>query len=107
MDRKEPSSGSEHPRVKRAAKRKAFVRDVDLSTTGMVFPIAMLIGYFGGGVIGGWFGNEQMGSWIGLGLGLVSGFYNLFKIAMVLQRREEQASAQREEAGSEAPSSKL
>ena len=95
------------PRSQRAAKRKAFVRDVDLSTTGMVFPIAILIGYFGGGLVGGWFGREQLGSWIGLGLGLASGFYNLFKVALLLQRREQARSNASEQPDQEDPPSAL
>ncbi len=78
-------------RAKRAGRRKKLARDLDLSTIGMVFPIALLLGYFGGGLVGGWLGAEQLGSWIGLLLGLLSGFYNLFKVALLLQRREQAA----------------
>jgi len=76
----------------RASRRKRIARELDLSTVGMVFPVALLLGYFGGGLIGGWVGASRGGSWIGLGLGLLSGFYNLFKVALMLQRRERRAS---------------
>ena len=87
-------SGFRAKRKERAGRRKKLVRDLDLSTIGMVFPVALLVGYFGGGLLGEWLGAEQLGSWIGLGLGLLAGFYNLFKVAMVLQRRENAAMAE-------------
>ena len=65
----------------------------DLSTVGLVFPVAVVIGYFGGKTIGGWLGSEEGGALAGVLFGVVSGFYNLVKVALRLQRqdREEQA----------------
>lgn len=67
----------------------------DLSTVGLVFPVAVVIGYFGGKTIGGWLGSEQGGALTGVLVGVVSGFYNLVKVALRLQRqdREEQAGS--------------
>jgi hypothetical protein len=60
--------------------RIARFRILDLSAVGLAFPIALLIGYFGGRTIGGWLGNAQLGSLIGALLGIAGGFYNLFKM---------------------------
>jgi hypothetical protein len=67
----------------------------DLSTVGLVFPVAVVIGYFGGKTVGGWLGAEQGGALAGVLLGVVSGFYNLVKVALRLQRqdREEQGAS--------------
>lgn len=96
MNRDSESTRSKTPekRRRRAARRKKVVRELDMSTVGMVFPIALLLGYFGGGLVGEWFGSPELGSWIGLGFGLLSGFYNLFKVAMVMQKREQEAVQQ-------------
>ena len=67
---------------------------LDFSTVGMVFPVALLIGYFGGMKIGSWLGSADLGSWIGLGIGFLSGFYNLWKMIRLLERRD---AAEREE----------
>lgn len=74
---------------KRAARRKKTVREIDLSTVGLVFPMALLIGFFGGRVVGELVGRPGLGTWIGVGLGLLSGFYNLYKVSITLQRRAE------------------
>ena len=72
----------------------------DLSTVGLVFPVAVVIGYFGGKTVGGWLGSESSGALAGVLVGVVSGFYNLVKVALRLQRqdREEQAGSS-EDAG--------
>jgi hypothetical protein len=60
--------------------RLARFRILDLSAVGLAFPIALLLGYFGGRVVGGWLGNVQLGGLIGALLGIAGGFYNLFKM---------------------------
>jgi hypothetical protein len=60
--------------------RIARFRILDLSAVGLAFPVALLLGYFGGRTIGGWLGNAQLGSLIGALLGIAGGFYNLFKM---------------------------
>lgn len=71
---------------------------LDFSTIGMVFPISLLIGYFGGMKIGGWFDSASLGSWIGLGLGFLAGFYNLWKMILLIERRESAESEEDERA---------
>lgn len=69
---------------------------LDFSTVGLVFPVSLLIGYFGGMKIGSWFDAADLGSWIGLGIGFLAGFYNLWKMILLIQRRE--AAAEGEDA---------
>ncbi len=83
-----PSPIPEQARVARAEGRREAVRLLDLSTIGLVFPVALLMGYFGGGAAGGWLGRPDLGSWLGLGLGFLAGFYNVFKVVGQLERRE-------------------
>ena len=61
---------------------------LDFSTIGMVFPISLLIGYFGGMKVGSWLGAADLGSWIGLVVGFLAGFYNLWKMILLIERRE-------------------
>lgn len=77
-------------RGRRAAKMS------DLSTVGLVFPVAMVIGYLGGRVIGSWLGAAEAGGLVGGGVGLVSGFYNVYKTALELDAKPA-PSAEREE----------
>lgn len=63
--------------------------DLDLSTVGLVFPVAAVLGYFVGGWIGSWFDAVRTGQLVGLLLGIASGFYNLLKVVYQLNRREE------------------
>ena len=53
---------------------------MNLSVIGMVFPVALLMGYFAGRYLGGLLGNASLGAMIGALLGIVSGFYNIFKM---------------------------
>jgi uncharacterized membrane protein YfcA len=46
---------------------------------------ATLLGYFGGRWLGGWLGAPWL-AWVGLVLGIVTGFYELFRVARQLQR---------------------
>jgi hypothetical protein len=73
-------TGNNAPDSAADKRRIARFRILDLSAVGLAFPIALLIGYFGGRTIGGWLGNAQLGSLIGALLGIAGGFYNLFKM---------------------------
>jgi hypothetical protein len=75
----------------RRLRRREWARGVDLSTVGLVFPIAILLGIFGGRAIGSWLGARELGTWIGGGFGIAAGFYNLIKVALFLQREERRA----------------
>ena len=75
--------------------RRARFRVLDLSAVGLAFPIALLLGYFGGRLIGGWLGNPQVGAMIGVLVGIAGGFYNLFKMVSRLAPRTVAAAARR------------
>ena len=62
----------------------------DLLSLGMVFPIAILLGWFLGKWIGGALGNAQAGALIGLVWGVATGFYELYKVTMRLNRKPPQ-----------------
>ena len=68
----------------RESKARGRFRILDLSAVGIAFPVALLLGYFAGRTVGGWFGAERMGALIGTLLGIVSGFYNFFKMIVRL-----------------------
>ena len=53
---------------------------MNLSVVGMVFPVSLLIGYFGGRWVGSWFEATRSGGLVGSLLGLAAGFYNVFKM---------------------------
>ena len=73
------------PRPKDADPRERAVWD-DLIAMGMVFPIAIVLGFFGGRWIGGWFGYPSVGQWIGLAYGIAAGFWELYKVTRKLDR---------------------
>jgi len=85
-------------RSRRRERRRQAARLADLSTIGLVFPVATVLGYLGGRLVGGWLGDAAVGALIGGALGIVAGFYNLFKVARRLAR-EDEAEAGAEGAG--------
>jgi len=58
----------------------------DLISLGMVFPIAIVLGWYLGQWIGGMFGHPVPGRLIGLGWGILTGFWELFKVAKKLDK---------------------
>jgi len=58
----------------------------DLISLGMVFPIAIVLGWYIGQWIGGLLGHPKPGRLIGLAFGILSGFWELFKVAKRLER---------------------
>jgi hypothetical protein len=68
-------------------RRQERLRILDLSAVGLAFPIALLLGYFAGRAIGGWLGSAQLGGMIGALVGIIGGFYNLFKMVSRLAPR--------------------
>ncbi len=75
---------------------KQGMKALDLSSIGLVFPVAMFLGYWVGGVVGGWIGFQRPGQLIGGFLGIVSGFYNVYKVVL---RLNAEAEAQERRAG--------
>jgi hypothetical protein len=78
------------PRPKDAEPRERALWG-DLIAMGMVFPIAIVLGFFGGRWIGGWFGYPVVGQWIGLVYGVATGFWELYKVTQKLDRLDQQS----------------
>lgn len=82
---------------KRAERTRQSFRVIDLSSIGLVFPVAMILGYLAGGVIGSWLGFKEAGQMIGGFLGIVSGFYNVYKVVLRLNAEEAAREAAKRE----------
>lgn len=54
----------------------------DLMSLGLVFPIAIVLGFFLGRWIGGLVGHPEVGQWIGLIWGVAAGFWELYKVTL-------------------------
>lgn len=80
MSRTVPRGGDAKKDDAREEQRRERIRLLDLTAVGLAFPLALLIGYFGGRVVGSWLGSESVGAMIGTGLGIGGGFYNLYKM---------------------------
>ena len=63
----------------------------DLMSLGMVFPIAIVLGFFAGRWVGGKFHHGEAGQWVGLALGVATGFWELYKTTCRLDRLDEEA----------------
>jgi hypothetical protein len=53
----------------------------------MVFPIAIVLGWFIGKWVGGRLGHPEAGALVGLFWGVVTGFYELYKVTMRMNKR--------------------
>jgi hypothetical protein len=58
----------------------------DLMSLGMVFPIAITLGYFVGRWVGGLLGHPRAGMVVGLVWGVAAGFWELYKTTVRLER---------------------
>jgi hypothetical protein len=61
----------------------------DLMALGMVFPIAIAIGFFLGRWLGGLLGHPKLGMAAGLVWGVATGFWELFKVTVRLNRMDD------------------
>jgi putative Mn2+ efflux pump MntP len=61
----------------------------DLMAMGMVFPIAIALGFFLGRWVGGLLGHPRAGMWVGLVWGIATGFWELYKTTQRLDRYDE------------------
>ena len=82
-------------------KRRRVAKMTDLSTVGLVFPVAMVLGFLAGRALGSLVDAAETGGLIGGAFGLVAGFYNVYRTAVLL-RQQSEASAEKE--ASEEPS---
>ena len=62
-------------------KGQQFRQTLEASSIGLVFPIAIAIGYFWGWGMDRLFGTAPYLSYIFAGLGVIAGFVNLFRFA--------------------------
>ena len=60
----------------------------DLMSLGLVFPIAIVLGWFIGKWLGGLLGHPEAGSLVGLFWGVATGFYELYKVTMRINRKK-------------------
>ncbi len=63
----------------------------DLLSMGLVFPIAIVLGFFLGKWIGGLFGHAEAGQWVGLVWGIAAGFWELYKVTLRMNAMDEPA----------------
>ena len=68
----------------------------DLMGLGMVFPIAIALGFFIGRWVGKLLGHRQAGMWVGLAWGVATGFWELYKTTQRLDRYDEARRRERE-----------
>lgn len=61
----------------------------DLMGLGMVFPIAIALGFFAGRWAGTKLGHPRVGMGIGLAWGVATGFWELYKTTVRLDRYDE------------------
>lgn len=87
-------SSSQGPRRSR---RRDWARIADLSTLGLVFPVALVLGYLAGRYLGGLLGAEKLGGLLGALLGIGAGFYNLIEVVQRLDREDARRSEADEE----------
>lgn len=60
----------------------------DLMSLGLAFPLCIVLGFFLGRWIGGWFGRPAIGQWVGLLLGIVAAFRELYKVNQRLAKQD-------------------
>lgn len=62
-------------------KGQKFRQTLEASSIGLVFPIAIAIGYFWGWAMDRFFGTSPWLTWIFAGFGVIAAFINLFRFA--------------------------
>lgn len=75
-------------RSRRRARWAEYRELAEYSIVGLVFPVALVVGYLLGRAVGSLFGAAALGGVIGGVFGLVAGFYNVYKAARRLDRRD-------------------
>lgn len=67
--------------------RKQFKAMGSVGTAGIELAVATIVGFFGGMWLDGLLGTKPWLQWVGLALGLVAGFRNLFQVARKVQQQ--------------------
>lgn len=65
------------------------VRLLDVAVIGLVFPVASVLGFLAGQMVGGWFDAPKIGAMIGFLFGVAAGFYNAFQTIRRVSADEE------------------
>ena len=60
----------------------------DLMSLGIAFPLCIVLGFFLGRWVGGWFAKPLIGQWVGLALGIVAAFRELYKVNIRLTKQD-------------------
>lgn len=60
----------------------------DLISLGMVFPLCIVLGYYGGGWLGAKLGFPEAGKLVGLAWGIAAAFWELYKVTKKLERAD-------------------
>lgn len=63
-------------------KPRQYKQLVELSSIGLMFPLAIGIGYGWGYLMDRWFGTSPWLTWIFTGFGIAAAFLNLFRMTM-------------------------
>lgn len=74
---KNPDESAEQ--AEREPALRGYRKAMEYFYVGMVFPVAVVLGFLAGRFIGGWLGQATLGAVIGLLFGALAGFYNLFQ----------------------------
>jgi len=61
----------------------------DLMAMVMVFPLSIVLGFFIGRWLGGLLGHPTGGQWVGLVWGIATGFWELYKVTMRMNRMDD------------------
>lgn len=58
-----------------------------LSTVGLAFVLALVLGFGGGYLLDGWLGTRPWLSFLGFFLGLAAGIVNVYRIMQIAQKK--------------------
>jgi F0F1-type ATP synthase assembly protein I len=70
-----------------------------LSTVGLSFVIALVLGFGGGYLLDGWLGSRPWFSFIGFFLGLAAGILNVYRVMQAVNAESRAAAAERARPG--------
>ena len=70
--------------------RKQLQLAARFASAGLELAIAIVVGYFGGRLLDGWLGTAPYLAYVGLVLGIVAGFRNLFLLARDSQKQPQE-----------------
>jgi ATP synthase protein I len=73
--------------------RKQLQLAARFATAGLELVIAICVGYFGGRLLDRWFGTDPVCGYVGLILGIVAGFRNLFLLARTANKTADKSPA--------------